>query len=115
MCCNAPCDPGGVLWHVLCSTLFCGTSHYHAAMQVAAALLGSIGAKSPHVRAKLASHMDALVQGDHGLRLLSEHGPLHLRPLPHCFILIDNWIHPAGSAGTFPSMQIRQPPALLCH
>ncbi|KAK9862500.1 hypothetical protein WJX84_010810 [Apatococcus fuscideae] len=39
--------------------------------RVATALLGSIGAKSPHVRAKLASHMDAIVQGDHGLRLLS--------------------------------------------
>ncbi|KAK9861696.1 hypothetical protein WJX84_010560, partial [Apatococcus fuscideae] len=38
--------------------------------RVATALLASIAAKSPHVRAKLASHMDALVQGDHGLRLL---------------------------------------------
>jgi len=37
--------------------------------KVATALLAHVQHKSPQVRAKVASHLDSLVQGDHGMRL----------------------------------------------
>ena len=40
--------------------------------KVATALLAHVQHKSPQVRAKIASHLDSLVQGDHGMRLAGE-------------------------------------------
>ena len=40
--------------------------------KVAQALLGHAQHKSPQVRAKIASHLDSLVQGDTGLRLAGD-------------------------------------------
>ena len=37
--------------------------------KVATALLAQVQHKSPQVRAKVASHLDSLVQGEHGMRL----------------------------------------------
>ena len=37
--------------------------------KVATALLAHVQHKNPQVRAKVASHLDSLVQGDHGFRL----------------------------------------------
>ena len=37
--------------------------------KVATALLAHVLHKSPQVRAKVASHLDSLMQGDHGMRL----------------------------------------------
>jgi len=37
--------------------------------KVATALLAHVQHKSPQVRAKVASHLDSLMQGDHGMRL----------------------------------------------
>ena len=41
-------------------------------IKVAQALLAHAQHKSPQVRAKIASHLDSLVQGDSGMRLASE-------------------------------------------
>ena len=37
--------------------------------KVATALLAQVQHKSPQVRAKVASHLDSLLQGEHGMRL----------------------------------------------
>ncbi|KAL0049660.1 hypothetical protein WJX82_007087 [Trebouxia sp. C0006] len=44
--------------------------------KVATALLAHVQHKSPQVRAKVASHLDSLVQGDHGMRLAGGGGQL---------------------------------------
>ena len=41
--------------------------------KVAPALLAQVQHKSPQVRAKVASHLDSLMQGDHGMRLAGPH------------------------------------------